>query len=54
MSVEKMENEKPCSGRENLYLKKNSNIKNCFPIIYHNCPKTYCKNTKGFFRNHST
>ena len=38
-----MENEKPCTRRENSYCLKNNDIKNCFPIIYNNCPKTYCE-----------
>ena len=43
MSTENMENEKPCTRRENRYFQNNSDIKNCFPIIYNNCPKTYCE-----------
>ena len=37
--MENMENEKPYSRRENRYFYNYSDIKNCFPIIYNNCPK---------------
>ena len=42
---ENMENEKPYTGRGNCYFKNNTDIKNCFPIIYNNCPKTFCEQT---------
>ena len=41
-SVENMENEKPYTRKKSLYF-LNSVIKNYFPIIYKNCPKTYCE-----------
>ena len=47
-----MENQKP-DIRGEIHHFQNSNIKNCFPITYKNCPKTFCertrKNTKHFF-----
>ena len=38
-SIKYMENDKPYFRRENCYCY----IKNYFPIIYKNCPKTYYK-----------
>ena len=41
MSAENMENEKACTRKKNRYFLKNSDINNCFPNIYNNCPKIY-------------
>ena len=48
-----MENEKPYARSENFYFWNNSDIKNCFLIIYNNCLETSrkwtWKNTEGFY-----
>ena len=51
--MKKMENEKPYARRENRNFEKYCNIKNCFPIIYNNCPKTYCEQTRKNTRLYS-
>ena len=38
-----MENHKPSRGKCRYF--QNSDIKNCFPNTYKNCPKTYCERT---------
>ena len=41
MSYETIENEKPYTRRENFYYYN----RDCFLIIYNNCPQKYCGRT---------
>ena len=45
-----MENEKPYTKRENRYFQINCGIKNCFPLTYSNCLKTYCESTRKKYK----
>ena len=44
MSFENMGKKKGYIRRKNCYFLSNIDIKNCFPSIYNNCPKT-CQQT---------